>query len=520
MFSEKVHRYIYLFGLAALAFGCMMGPVPTSVPQMILMGNWLLEANVAYKWKRFKNTPLLWLYLTFFVLHLVGMVYTHDTDAGLNDLRIKMPMLALPLVFFTTPAITSSELKFTLRFFLLGALCNTLWCLAYTHLLHHNEVLRNASRFMSHIRLGLYLNIAVATCIYFLVDSKKASSKFLFALATLYFMFCFYALGLASGTIIFFVLLFIWGSYYSIKQRYMPAMLAIIVIGAGSLIYIRKVANEQLQLKNESANQLLSKTPWGSNYYQFENEGQLENGYYIFRNIELQEIKRVWNRRVPNDTFSYAPAHNLRRYEALLRYLTSMGQTKDSLSVSQLTTQDIENIKMAVPNVHYADWSFFHRRVYELVNEYENLLHAKKVNGNSLTMRPFFWKAALHVIQQHPLVGVGTGDVQQALNQAYVETQSPLEQAWYKRPHNQFLSITVAFGSVGLILFVALLIYPLLRYRKRLHVLYRVHFLVVVLSFLVEDTLETQAGETFFMFFTALFVAQALSEPEDKTVST
>jgi hypothetical protein len=373
---------------------------------------------------------------------------------------------------------------------------------------------------MSHIRLGLYLNIAIASACYFIVQTQQLKFKLAYALLVFYFLFCFYALGLASGSLILALLIVTGGLYYVYKSKRVWVLGLLLLVAAGFAWYVKSVANEQLQLKQSAVNHLQTKTSWGSTYYQFEDEGQVENGYYIYRNVELQEIRRGWNRRVPEDSFSYSPAHNLQRYEVLLRYLSSLGKTKDSLAIKALSGSDIESIKKGIPNAAYPHWSFFHRRIYELVNEYENLMHAKKVNGNSLTMRVYFWKAALYSISKHPILGVGTGDSQMAMNEAYIETKSPLHEEWYKRPHNQFISIALCFGVPGLLLFLTLLVFPIFSLRKHLHILYRVHFFVLTVSFLLEDTLETQAGETFYIFFTCLFVAQALYERNSATIKS
>jgi hypothetical protein len=226
-------------------------------------------------------------------------------------------------------------------------------------------------------------------------------------------------------------------------------------------------------------------------------------------NIELQELRRGWNRRAPGDTFSFIPEHNLNRYEVLVRYLASKGVNKDSLGVAQLSDEDVANIRRGVFNVDYPNWSFFHRRIYELVNEYDEFRKGSHVNGQSLTMRPYFWKAALYAIAKSPIVGVGTGDVQSSMNAAYKETQSPLHEEWYKRPHNQFLTVTLALGCIGLIVFLLSLILPAYELRKELPFIYWLFFIVVMVSFLMEDTLETQAGQTFYAFFNSFFIAQA-----------
>ena len=192
----------------------------------------------------------------------------------------------------------------------------------------------------------------------------------------------------------------------------------------------------------------------------------------------------------------------------MLRYLSSKGLTKDSLGLSKLNEQDLNNIRNNVTNYLYPNWGYLHKRIYELVNEFEEYKNNRNINGHSITMRLYFWQAAIQIIKNNPLIGVGTGDVQQELNKTYTEIKSPLSEEWRKRPHNQFITITVAFGFAGLVFFLGSLVYPLLKLKKQLHLLYFPFFILLILSFILEDTLETQAGLTFFAVFNTLFISR------------
>ena len=83
---------------------------------------------------------------------------------------------------------------------------------------------------------------------------------------------------------------------------------------------------------------------------------------------------------------------------------------------------------------------------------------------------------------------------------------SKLDSDHYLRSHNQYLAITVAFGIFGLAFFLFALFYPMLFLNQMGNFLYVVFLLTLVLSMLTEDTLETQAGATFFAFFNAFFL--------------
>ncbi|MFM7902441.1 MAG: hypothetical protein ACKPAD_10705, partial [Bacteroidota bacterium] len=63
-----------------------------------------------------------------------------------------------------------------------------------------------------------------------------------------------------------------------------------------------------------------------------------------------------------------------------------------------------------------------------------------------------------------------------------------------------------AFGIFGLLLFMTMLIRPIPFAAKVRDHLYLAFLATALLSMLSEDTLETQAGVTFFVFFSGLFL--------------
>ncbi len=515
MFSQKIHRYLFLFGALALAFGMMVGTVPTSVPQFILLGNWLLELDFRRKWQWLRSNSLFWISSSVFLIHVVGLLYTQDLQAGWNDVRTKIPLMFLPLIFFSTRPLSAKEFNGLLYCFLAGSFANTAWCLIYSFVLHHNEVGRDASRFMSHIRLGLYLNMAVSVCVYFACSAKKLLQKTVMLALGAYFLLIMYVLGLASGLVNFFILLFLTVCVLVYKQRLVFKIVSLGLFLACMVFvinYIGSVSQTQLDINATPNNMQMERSFSGRPYNHFvdRGKGQKENGNYVFINIQLDELKNEWKRRFPEDSFDYPPRqHNINRYVVLLRYLASRGLNKDSVGISKLSEEDKLNIRKNICNCRYPHWNFLHKRVYELVCEYDDFMNKRNVNGHSLTMRLYFWEAAVDLIRKNPLTGVGTGDVQPELNKVYDASDSPLDREWYKRPHNQFLTVMVALGMMGLLVLLISIIYPLVRLRKVLHVLYGPFFVLAIVSFLLEDTLETQAGLSFFAVFNTLFISQA-----------
>jgi O-antigen ligase len=86
-----------------------------------------------------------------------------------------------------------------------------------------------------------------------------------------------------------------------------------------------------------------------------------------------------------------------------------------------------------------------------------------------------------------------------------IKQDSPLKES-RMRSHNQYFSILITFGIFGFIWFIFILLYPFLFLGKQFDYFYVVFFIIFVLSMLVEDTIESQEGLTFFVFFNTLFL--------------
>ena len=60
--------------------------------------------------------------------------------------------------------------------------------------------------------------------------------------------------------------------------------------------------------------------------------------------------------------------------------------------------------------------------------------------------------------------------------------------------HNQYLTFWLSAGILFLLYFIFVLVYPFVRMRNRITFVYVAFALLMVMSFFMEDTLETQTG--------------------------
>jgi O-antigen ligase len=156
--------------------------------------------------------------------------------------------------------------------------------------------------------------------------------------------------------------------------------------------------------------------------------------------------------------------------------------------------------------VDYKNISSLKGRIREIIWEIDLYKKTGDANGHSLTQRFEYWKTASMIIKNNLLIGVGTGDVAAAFDKEYIQSNSSLYAKWRLRAHNQYLSIAVGMGLIGLLWFLITLFYPMYKLKMQFNYLYMAFFIIALVSFFTEDTLETQAGVTFFAFFNSFFL--------------
>ena len=161
----------------------------------------------------------------------------------------------------------------------------------------------------------------------------------------------------------------------------------------------------------------------------------------------------------------------------------------------------MEAIENGIGNVIFMNEFSFRGRIYEFLWGYDEYKKTGNPTGSTIMQRIEFWKASIGIIKEYWLTGVGTGDMNEAFQEQYEKMHSKLapDQRW--RSHNQFLSVFVGFGILGLIWFLFAILYPPIVTGKFNDYFFLIFFIIAMLSMIPEDTIESQAGVTFFAFF-------------------
>lgn len=524
-----------------LAVSMPLSEFGMSISQFLLLGLWVYEgadfnvltsekglvrhisivrSNVADKFHRAFHNRALLVFLSIYIIHVAGLLYTSDFNYALRDLRVKLPLLSLPVLFATSKALDFKRFNTLLLFFCLSVIFATL--VSYYVLFNkHISDPREISVFISHIRFALLICIAIFILVNFL-NSKvytSSSSKILIVGAIVWLIVFLAVLKSLTGIIISILLGFSLIVLFITKHKrfIIPAIITFIIIICAGWYYINDIYKNITVAQKLDLQTIDKFTALGNPYSHDTVHYGIEHGAYVGSYLSVKELRESWNKRSSMDYDGLDKKGQQLSY-TLIRYLHSKGYRKDAEGVNKLGAEDIYQIENGVANADYLDHFNIKARIDQMLLGYRSYHNENEPNASSLMQRIEYWKTSFYLIGQKPLLGYGTGDLDIAFTNAYYDTHSKLEPEYRHRSHNQFLAITIAFGIVGLLVFLFALIYPPLYLNKFKNYYYFIFFIVAVISFLTEDTLETQAGATFFAYFSALLLFSIGKDVDEKAL--
>jgi O-Antigen ligase len=518
------HRNIYLFGIFLLAASLPLSIFTTSLAEIILLLNWISEGNFSLRFNAVRKNKAVLLILSLYFLHLVGLIYSSDFSYAMHDLRIKLPILILPLVFFTSEKIDNKTLRSILIIFVLSVVASSLISAAiffgFTSFEFYD--VHDISIFISHIRLSLMVNLAFFIILYYSFTNDKlirikGKSKIFLLLVAAWLAFFLFILKSLTGIVIFLLVSMVLAWIFSgkIKDVAPRFIIRVLLITVPLLVFsfITRSIARFYNVEEVNFTSLDKYTPEGNLYLNDTTKTAMENGHYVWLYFCEKELRSGWN-NISQFKYGGLDKKGQRIKYTLIRYLTSKGLRKDASGINQLSQEDIRAIEKGTANYIFLDRFAIYPRIYEIIWELDVFKKGGDPSGHSVAQRIAYLKGARYIISKNFLFGVGTGDIQKEFNNYYDQTDSRLKKNSRRRAHNQFITFFVSFGLIGFLICMIALVGPVFIEKAYFNYLLIIFLIIGLSSMINEDTLETQTGVSFFMFFYSLFIFSLKKEPE------
>lgn len=517
-FFKTYERYFLYLGISLVVVGMPLSNFLMSLSQFVLLGIWLLTGDHKAKLLtllRHKNAMLL---VDLFLVYVFGLFYSSNYAEAWHEIRIKIPLLIFPLIMVWY-RLSLKEISLALGLFIIAVLASTTYSflvyLRWTDFKYQD--IREISRFISHIRLSLEVVLALFL-LWLFPWPKFRMMRSTQALLSAWFLFYLWISQSLTGLVILSICLLVYliSMLFSPRQTWVKWSVGLLVMAFltyGIMLFVQE-ASYYTHLAQKNPVEYPSKTAHGNEYFQDMQSTQVENGHYIWRFVCWKELEQNWESTVKTAFLGKDSLGNP-QYATLIRYMTSKGLKKDQEGFQQLNSQDLQNIQRGYTNVRFTKGLSLSRRIYELFWELDAYYKGIPPMKGSVSQRLEFWKVALQTVGSDLWTGKGTGNVQNMMIPAYEKSMLKTHPEYWLKPHQQFLTLAIQFGWVQMAFVLGTLL--LLLYRHIKTPVYLYFFLIYLLSFFTEDTLDTQAGITWYIFFQGVFVVwmASIKEPSN-----
>ncbi|MCB0481200.1 MAG: O-antigen ligase family protein [Flavobacteriales bacterium] len=171
---------IHLWLTIVLAF--LMPVYQKWVPMvMVLIAvNWLAGGKRAFRFSTKPNIGALICMAVFYIIHVLGMMWTSNTGFGTFDLQVKLPMLLFPIIYLSFDFFSREDLHKVFWGFIFGslvAICIGIGNAVFVYNTGESPMLDFYSEKISpvlHIGyFAMYLNMALVLTLYMILASEK-----------------------------------------------------------------------------------------------------------------------------------------------------------------------------------------------------------------------------------------------------------------------------------------------------------------------------------------------------------
>lgn len=456
----------------------------------------------------FRNKPAMAV-SSILLLHVIGLLYTSDFHYAFKDLRTKLPLFILPLFIATGPRISTRTLYWILAAFVVAVVGGSVYRLILFLNLPVADS-RTLAAHTSHIRYSLNAVFAVFVLFFFIyTKGLNIRLKTVLLLVAIWIIGFMTYMNYSTGILLFAFISLLLLLFFTFKIKGIlvksAALLSITILIVIPLFYLLSIGYSYLNTPSVEFSKLDKYTPQGNSYYHDTVNFKSKNGKWAGLYICDKELRQSWAKRSSLSLDSLDQRKQLRRF-ALISYLASKDLRKDAEGISKLTDADIRNIEKGVNRYDYAKLPGLRSQIEDFIAGYQRYVAGNDPNSGSMVQRLEYWRTSVLIIRQNPVLGVGTGDLPTVFEEQYRKMNTNLATQNRLRSHNQYLSITVAFGIVGLVWFLVAMFYPGMKTHNFNNYFYVVFWIIFIISMLTEDTIESQEGVTFYVLFTALLV--------------
>ena len=222
MTKQEAHTKIHFYLAIAIAFSL---PIARFTPICIalMFFNWLIEGLFKEKFVSFFKNRFALLFVSFFLLHLIGLVYSQNMDFALKDIEVKLSLFIFPLMLatclFKNDKINKISNAFVLGCIVAGGAMLIRAFYMYWALGENNFFYQNFAFLLHPSYMSMYLNLAIAYVLLRLVKTPTVLNRYVSFIMIIFFTILNILLSSKMGIISNALILIGFMSYYMIRNK-------------------------------------------------------------------------------------------------------------------------------------------------------------------------------------------------------------------------------------------------------------------------------------------------------------
>ena len=349
---QRISGQLYFTGLMMLVAGLPVSLFLTSLSQFFLAGSFL-TGDVKGKFKRFFSNRFALLIAGIWLLHLIGMLWTTDTGEGFKDLRIKLPLLILPMIIAGNDPLSFQKIRWVLFTFVFAIFCGTVVSMAVLAGIIQRNIydIRDVFIFnISHIRFALFTCLGIFILMYYAFIERKEHWGKAFRIPAVMMILWFLSFlmivvsmtGLLIFTLTGLLLLLFYTLIYSRKQTRILLSFLLVAIPMSTLMFLKKYVLNFISSKDYD---YITKSEKSLDELKKNAE---EEKYLAALQVDIDALRSKLAHDKQADVLKNKDEIiNLLEDEIAARYYFQMGRVRESLTHDNDLKQAIELLKDA-----------------------------------------------------------------------------------------------------------------------------------------------------------------------------
>ncbi len=503
---QLISIYIYNASIASILIGLLFSRAMISIGFISFAANWIIEGKFKKKWQVLRQNKSLAIISFIFLIYLAAATYSFDNKRVISNLTTAL-LILLPLFYFSLPKLRNTiYTDYLIPLFVITLFTKTIILYIIFESTIEYSSLEDLYKinFYSNIRLALFTVFSIFYLLYQNLKTNSIFIKLLSSIVSIWLIYFLYFLGSLTGYVIFFVLV-IFSIYFYLVSKKPKNYIIVFTLLTSSLIIallgfmIYHFIN--FQKKDIIDFNSLPKTTINGNLYEHDTLSNLcECGHYVNLYVCRAEMRKEWNKK-SKLIFDEVDLKGQKLENTLKRYLSSKNLSKDSIGISNLSFSDIKHIENGCANYLYTKKNSLKAKLYLIWWQLNIYFSTGDASNQSISQRLEYYKVSFYLIKKNFWFGVGTGALYKETIKLFSEINSKMDKKYWYYVHNQFIYVLACFGIIGFIPFVFLFFYPLFLKKIKTNFLFIAFYIIIILSFLTDNTLETQLGIGFFSIF-------------------